>query len=136
MSYLDTFTDSYQSDFKAKLEQFKDFEEKGIGALKIKNYKKDYYKQYRLSINEPFRDKFLINNKRYIIASSNIKKIQGILISENNSKATVRFTYTLEPNDLYPLKVTNGSKVKCNFNEIEDELTFTKFDTGWKIEKQ
>lgn len=131
-------TSSYSNhqDFSKFSKIFKEAEKNGIASLETRNGKDIYgsYTHLKIKVNKTLRDKYRQGNykPKYIVASSEITEIQGISISEDKTKATVRFNYKFKPNELHPLMFNKG----CDMNILEDEITFTKFDTGWKMDRQ
>ena len=120
------------------LSVFKDAEKNGIGTLSIQSRNElggRITTKIYLKLNKDKVEKYKARSK-YIVASAKILNIDGISLSGDKTKATVRFTYQYKQNELYPLIYLDNLHRGCNMEIIEDEVTFTKFDSGWKMDRQ
>ncbi len=90
--------------------------------------------RYEISLRptQAMKSKYFVGREKYRIADGYVTEILGVSHDENTNKATVRFSYKYRTNDLYYLR---GRKEECSSETFEDEVTFTLFDTGWKLDK-
>ncbi len=94
--------------------------------------------RYEISM-QPTREmksEFFMGGNKYRVADGYIVEILGISHDNDINKATVRFSYKYQPNQIYKIRGrTRGKRKECSTETFEDEATFTLYDTGWKLDK-
>lgn len=101
---------------------------KGFGGG---GHTKFYYKP-----TQKLQEEFGNGGKNYTVAESQVIEILGISQDEDAKTATVRFSYSLQPNVLYDFRgYINARRENCNMEVQEAEVAFILYDTGWQLKK-
>lgn len=94
--------------------------------------------RYEISVEptQEMKAEFLIGGNLYRVADGYIVEILGISQDKKSKKATVRFSYKYQPNQIYAMRgKIQGKREECSTETFEEEAAFTLFDTGWMLDK-
>lgn len=111
--------------------KFKQLEEQGLFEISIKKWSDYAGREQNFNLIPTERIKSdLMEDNQYIVAKAEIIQILGISMNKEMKTATVLFTYKFVPTALFDLKTAD-----CGTANIEQEMEFVKYDTGWKLKQ-
>jgi len=144
---LNTITFSIRNDYKKVMESLKEAEKLGLVDIKqttTRDIQGSYINikaiptQKAISEYGGKQENSMSGKRAYFkVATVEVVEIIGISINKESNTATVRFTYKLNPTELYNIRWSkyHSQSPDCPKGNIEDEVTFIKYDTGWKMEQ-
>lgn len=129
--------------YSKKLKEIKKLEADGFLVSKTRKVKSmlGTYEKTSLALDtqlllEYTRSEKQFRNNQVIIATAAISSIDAISMDNKDNEATVRYTYSYEPNLLYSFVTVGNPNRQCPLlTEFDGEIVLQKFDTGWAVKK-